>query len=59
MGMFKFLSSEDYKRMLDAIRHCILATDLELYFQNKKQLRDLFDTGSFNWTQPEHRCKHG
>ena len=55
MSVFKFLNSEDYKNMLDTIRHCILSTDLELYFQNKKQLRGLLDCGSFKWAQPDHR----
>ena len=55
MRVFKFLSSEDYKHMLDAIRHCILSTDLELFLQNKKQLHELLGSNSFNWTQPDHR----
>lgn len=56
MNIFKCLSSEDYKHMLDAIRHCILATDLALFFGNKARLREIVDKDQYDWQKPEHRC---
>lgn len=58
MSIFKFLNSEEYKHMLDVIRHCILSTDLELYFQHNKQLTELLSSDSFNWAEPEHRYNY-
>ncbi|GIY88254.1 probable 3',5'-cyclic phosphodiesterase pde-5 [Caerostris extrusa] len=37
-NIFSNLSSSDYKKMLNNIKHCILATDLALFFPNKKQI---------------------
>lgn len=56
MNVFKCLSSEDYKHMLDSIRHCILATDLALFFGNKARLREIVDKDQYDWNKPEHRC---
>ena len=41
--------------MLGNMKHCILATDLALFFPNKARLADVLDTDSFDWANPEHR----
>lgn len=40
--------------MLDEIRHCILATDLALFFENRPKLERIVDTGHFDWSTKEH-----
>ncbi len=40
--------------MLDEIRHCILATDLALFFENRPQLEVILDKNQFDWTNKEH-----
>ena len=37
------------------MKHCILATDLALFFPNKARLADVLDNDSFDWANPEHR----
>ena len=34
-NIFKKMNSEEYKQVLGNIKHCILATDLALFFPNK------------------------
>ncbi|XP_033761202.1 cAMP and cAMP-inhibited cGMP 3',5'-cyclic phosphodiesterase 10A-like [Pecten maximus] len=46
--IFSFLSTEKYKEMLSLIRHCILATDLALYFGNQKSLQKSLDENTFD-----------
>ena len=40
--------------MLDEIRHCILATDLALFFENRPKLNSLLDHNQFDWNNREH-----
>ncbi|XP_045160110.2 probable 3',5'-cyclic phosphodiesterase pde-5 isoform X3 [Mercenaria mercenaria] len=54
-NIFKYLSPEDYKRMLSDIRSCILATDLALFFGNKAKLKDIADRNELVWEDYEHR----
>ncbi|KAK2149571.1 hypothetical protein LSH36_446g02072 [Paralvinella palmiformis] len=54
-NIFKHLSSEEYKQVLGDIRHCILATDLALFFGNRAKLKDIVDGGNFNWQNKEHK----
>ena len=49
------LSPDEYKQVLGNIKHCILATDLALFFPNKSRLTDIIQAGSLDWTNPEHR----
>jgi len=49
------LSPEEYKQVLGNIKHCILATDLALFFPNKSRLTDIIQSDSLDWTNPEHR----
>ncbi|KAL3107856.1 hypothetical protein niasHT_017088 [Heterodera trifolii] len=55
-NILKSLSSSDYKRALSTIRHCILATDLALFFPNKGQLSAIVKEGIFSWEDDKHRC---
>lgn len=54
-NIFKYLSPEDYKRMLSDVRNCILATDLALFFGNKARLKDIADKNEMSWQDDEHR----
>ncbi|XP_064486459.1 probable 3',5'-cyclic phosphodiesterase pde-5 isoform X3 [Ornithodoros turicata] len=54
-NILKNLSSEDYKQVLSLIKHCILATDLALYFPNKAKLKRLVDEGAYDPGNVEHR----
>ena len=40
--------------MLDEIRHCILATDLALFFENRPKLEHIVDSVKFDWHNKEH-----
>jgi len=40
--------------MLDQIRHCILATDLALFFENRPKLEHIVDSNEFDWNNKEH-----
>ncbi|XP_058820514.1 probable 3',5'-cyclic phosphodiesterase pde-5 isoform X1 [Topomyia yanbarensis] len=54
-NIFSKLSSSEYKQVLSLIKHCILATDLALFFPNKEKLNALVDEERFSWTISEHR----
>lgn len=54
-NIFKHLTSAEYKQILSDIRHCILATDLALFFANRSRLQDIADKGEFSWDNADHR----
>lgn len=54
-NIFGKLCNNDYKQLLGLIKHCILATDLAVFFPNKAKLGELVKTNSFLWTNTEHR----
>ncbi|XP_001664102.2 probable 3',5'-cyclic phosphodiesterase pde-5 [Aedes aegypti] len=54
-NIFSKLNSNEYKQVLSLIKHCILATDLALFFPNKDKLSKLVDNEQFSWTVAEHR----
>ncbi|KAG8238045.1 hypothetical protein J437_LFUL013211 [Ladona fulva] len=54
-NIFSKLSSEEYKNVLSLIKHCILATDLALFFPNKARLTMLVNENKFSWDNMEHR----
>ncbi|CAF0772196.1 unnamed protein product [Adineta steineri] len=54
LNIFKHFSSKEYRQMLDEIRHCILATDLALFFENRPKLERIVDNNEFNWQNKEH-----
>ena len=37
------------------MKHCILATDLALFFPNKAKLSQIVEVDQFDWESPEHR----
>ena len=49
------LGPEEYKQVLGNMKHCILATDLALFFPNKAKLMELIEADSFDWSSMEHR----
>ncbi|KAK5637888.1 hypothetical protein RI129_000191 [Pyrocoelia pectoralis] len=54
-NIFSKLSSSEYKQVLSLIKHCILATDLALFFPNKAKLSKLIQENSFSWNNQDHR----
>ena len=44
-----------YFKVLGNMKHCILATDLALFFPNKARLSNIVKENSFNWDIPDHR----
>jgi len=45
--IFAFMTPNEYRDMLELIRHCIISTDLALYFSNQKNLKKQLDDGDF------------
>ena len=37
------------------MKHCILATDLALFFPNKARMATILKEGAFSWDVPDHR----
>uniref|UniRef100_A0AAR5Q408 3',5'-cyclic-GMP phosphodiesterase n=1 Tax=Dendroctonus ponderosae TaxID=77166 RepID=A0AAR5Q408_DENPD len=54
-NIFNKLSSSDYKQVLGLLKHCILATDLAVFFPNKARLTKIVEEGAFSWSNTEHR----
>ncbi|XP_078413729.1 cAMP and cAMP-inhibited cGMP 3',5'-cyclic phosphodiesterase 10A [Cetorhinus maximus] len=54
-NIFSNLSSDDYEQLLEIIRKAIIATDLALYFGNRKQLADLLEAGALDINNQTHR----
>jgi cAMP and cAMP-inhibited cGMP 3',5'-cyclic phosphodiesterase 10 len=54
-NIFSKLSSSEYKQVLSYVKHCILATDLALFFPNKAKLSQLAAERNFSWGNLEHR----
>uniref|UniRef100_A0A8C5K9D2 Phosphodiesterase n=1 Tax=Jaculus jaculus TaxID=51337 RepID=A0A8C5K9D2_JACJA len=54
-NIFSTLSSGEYEQVLEIIRKAIIATDLALYFGNRKQLEEMYQTGSLNLHNQSHR----
>ena len=55
-NIFANLHSDEYQKVLDTMKKCILATDLALFFPNKARLANIVKENSFEWEQPDHRC---
>lgn len=53
--IFSFLSADEYKEMLELIRHNIIATDLALYFGNQKTLSGYITENTFDIKDPTMR----
>lgn len=54
-NIFAKLNSNEYKQVLGLVKHCILATDLALFFPNKAKLTMLMEEEKFSWSILEHR----
>ncbi|XP_050714552.1 probable 3',5'-cyclic phosphodiesterase pde-5 isoform X3 [Eriocheir sinensis] len=54
-NIFGKLTSTEYKQVLGNIKHCILATDLALFFPNKARLTQLVEDNLFDWDNYDHR----
>ncbi|XP_072499949.1 cAMP and cAMP-inhibited cGMP 3',5'-cyclic phosphodiesterase 10A isoform X2 [Notamacropus eugenii] len=54
-NIFSSLNSSEYEQVLEIIRKAIIATDLALYFGNRKQLEEMYQTGSLNLNNQAHR----
>ncbi|CAH1180236.1 unnamed protein product [Phaedon cochleariae] len=54
-NIFSKLQNDDYKQVLSLLKHCILATDLAVFFPNKAKLTEIVQIGSFSWNDAEHR----
>ncbi|KAL8606518.1 hypothetical protein ACOMHN_037749 [Nucella lapillus] len=54
-NIFKYLSSEEYKKVLSDVRQSILATDLALFFTNHARLKDIVTKTGFSWKATDHR----
>jgi len=54
-NIFSKLNSGEYKQVLSLVKHCILATDLALFFPNKAKLLNLVTEEKFTWSILEHR----
>ena len=49
------LHPEEYKAVISNMKHCILATDLALFFPNKARLANIVKENTFDWEHPDHR----
>ncbi|KAG4073640.1 hypothetical protein HA402_000864 [Bradysia odoriphaga] len=54
-NIFGKLNSSEYKQVLGLVKHCILATDLALFFPNRAKLSMLMEEEKFSWSILEHR----
>ncbi|XP_078504752.1 cAMP and cAMP-inhibited cGMP 3',5'-cyclic phosphodiesterase 10A isoform X2 [Lissotriton helveticus] len=54
-NIFSTLNSTEYEEVLEIIRKAIIATDLALYFGNRKHLEELHQAGSLNLNNQTHR----
>jgi cAMP and cAMP-inhibited cGMP 3',5'-cyclic phosphodiesterase 10 len=56
-NIFARLNPEEYRQVLGNVKHCILATDLALFFPNKARLSTILKEGAFSWDLPDHRYR--
>ncbi|XP_076830710.1 cAMP and cAMP-inhibited cGMP 3',5'-cyclic phosphodiesterase 10A isoform X3 [Brachyhypopomus gauderio] len=54
-NIFSNLTSSEYEQVLEIIRKAIIATDLALYFGNRKQLADMLSTDALDLNNHAHR----
>uniref|UniRef100_A0A2K5Q3S3 Phosphodiesterase n=1 Tax=Cebus imitator TaxID=2715852 RepID=A0A2K5Q3S3_CEBIM len=54
-NIFSTQSSSEYEQVLEIIRKAIIATDFALFFGNRKQLEEIYQTGSLNLNNQSHR----
>ncbi|XP_071264979.1 cAMP and cAMP-inhibited cGMP 3',5'-cyclic phosphodiesterase 10A-like [Salvelinus alpinus] len=54
-NIFSNLTSSEYEQVLEVIHKAIIATDLALYFGNRKQLAELLTAGALDLNNHQHR----
>ncbi|KAJ3289103.1 hypothetical protein HDU79_004304 [Rhizoclosmatium sp. JEL0117] len=54
-NIIETLASDEYKLCLEIIEKAILATDLAVFFKNKKAAQELAQTKSYKRTDPAHK----
>ena len=54
-GNSNMLGSEKECVAISNMKHCILATDLALFFPNKARLANIVKENTFDWEHPDHR----
>lgn len=54
LNILENLSNSDYKKSLEIIESSILATDLALFFGNKKKITEIMMTGGFDKNNADH-----
>jgi hypothetical protein len=53
--ILRSLSPEQYRIVLKCLEDAILATDLAVYFRKRGAFFRLVESGTWNWSTPEHR----
>lgn len=48
-------SSANYQVISKNLKRLIIGFDLAVYFQNRKEITELLNSDSFNWSNQEHR----
>ncbi|XP_071744727.1 probable 3',5'-cyclic phosphodiesterase pde-5 isoform X1 [Lepeophtheirus salmonis] len=54
-NILKKFNQEEYRQIMGNMKHCILATDLALFFPNKARLTSIIKYETFSWQIPDHR----
>ncbi|KAI6242433.1 Phosphodiesterase [Aphelenchoides fujianensis] len=54
-NILRSLRGEEYRQVLSIIKHCILATDLALFFPNRANLQGIVERKEFSWSNDQHR----
>ncbi|XP_076309815.1 dual 3',5'-cyclic-AMP and -GMP phosphodiesterase 11A-like [Tachypleus tridentatus] len=54
-NIFSLLSADDYSRVMNILKHAILATDLSTYFQLRGKFFSFVNNGTYNWDFEDHR----
>jgi len=53
--LFKALSPEDYRSVMNVVESAILSTDLAMYFKKRDQFLELIENGEFDWQSEEKK----
>nr|CAD7440051.1 unnamed protein product [Timema bartmani] len=54
-NIFSGLSPENYSKVMQVLKHSILATDLSVYFQLRPRFFSLVESREYSWGLQEHR----
>ena len=56
-NIFSKLTPQEYKQVLGNIKHCILATDLAVYFRRRNETFEKMSSNTLEWTT-EDKDRH-